>query len=96
MRRHLLEIAGAVVLAVMDRDPVRGVVIVGALRFSGIGQTERERLANSFLPRSMIRAALKSFTRPWARSTRPRVMSACSAASMPGDGTTAGSCSVIA
>jgi hypothetical protein len=33
---------------------------LGEIGFGGVGQSERERLANSFLPRSMIRAASKS------------------------------------
>jgi hypothetical protein len=43
--------------------------------------TEGERPANSFLPRSMMRVASKSCTRPSARSVRPRSISAFNAAS---------------
>ena len=73
--------------ALLDRvDEARGDLF---RRFSGergpnfggcFGQTEGERPANSFLPRSMIRAASKSFTRPSARSVSPLSMSAFSAA----------------
>ena len=52
----------------------------GEVGFRRIGQAESERSANSFLPRSMIRAASKSFTRPAATSARPLSISAFSAA----------------
>jgi len=51
---------------------------VGFRRF---GQTEGERAANSFLPRSTMRAASKSLTRPAATSARPASMSAFKAVS---------------
>ena len=50
---------------------------VGFRRF---GQTEGERSANSFLPRSTMRAASKFLTRPAATSASPASMSALSAA----------------
>jgi len=53
----------------------------GEIGLRRLGQTERERAANSFLPRSTIRALSKSSTRPSARSVSPRSMSALSAAS---------------
>lgn len=53
----------------------------GQVGFRRIGQTERERLANSFLPRAMMLSASKSFTRPAATSDRPLSMSAFKAAS---------------
>jgi proteic killer suppression protein len=53
----------------------------GEVRLGGIGQAEGERLANSFLPRSMMRSASKSFTRPSARSVSPLSMSALRATS---------------
>ena len=48
----------------------------GEVGLGGIGQAEGERPANSFLPRSMMRSASKSCTRPSARSARPLSMSA--------------------
>lgn len=48
---------------------------------SRIRQSEDERAANSFLPRSTIFLASKSLTRPAATSARPLSMSALSAAS---------------
>jgi hypothetical protein len=49
--------------------------------FCGISQTEGERSAKSFLPRSMMRAVSKSLTRPAATSASPASISDFSAAS---------------
>ena len=49
--------------------------------FRRLGQTERERLANSFLPRAITDAGSKSFTRPAATSASPLSMSDFSASS---------------
>ena len=54
---------------------------LGQVGFRRLGQTERERLSNSFLPRSMMRPASKSRTRPAATSASPLSISAFSAAS---------------
>ncbi len=43
----------------------------GQISLGGFGQTDGERAANSFFPLSMMRSALKSFTRPSARSVKP-------------------------
>src|SRR5574338_629881 len=55
----------------------------GEVGFSGVGQTEGERPANSFLPRSMILSMSKSVTRPAERSAIPLLMSARRASSSP-------------
>lgn len=52
----------------------------GKVGFRRFGQAEGERAANSFLPRSTMRSASKSATRPWATSASPRSISAFSAA----------------
>ena len=52
----------------------------GKIGFGRVGQTEGERTANSFLPRSTMRVASKSLTRPAATSASPASMSALSAA----------------
>ncbi len=49
--------------------------------FSGVGQAEGERLANSFLPLAMIFSASKLLTRPAVTSAKPLSISALSAAS---------------
>ena len=54
---------------------------LGKIGFRRFGQAEGERAANSFLPRSMMRAASKSLTRPEATSANPASISALSAAS---------------
>lgn len=59
-----------------EGGPDFGQIMLGCIR-----QTERERPANSFFPRSIIRAASNSSTRPSATSDRPRSISALSAAS---------------
>ena len=53
----------------------------GKVGFRRVGQAKGERSANSFLPRSTMRAASKSLTRPAATSARPASISALSAAS---------------
>jgi len=53
---------------------------LGQVGFRRLGQTEDERLSNSFLPRSMMRPASKSRTRPAATSASPLSMSAFSTA----------------
>ena len=53
----------------------------GKVGFRRLGQAEGERSANSFLPRSTMRAASKSLTRPAATSARPASMSAFKAVS---------------
>ena len=52
----------------------------GEVGFRRLGQAEGERSANSFLPRSTMRAASKSLTRPAATSASPASISAFSAA----------------
>jgi hypothetical protein len=52
----------------------------GEVGFRRVGQAEGERSANSFLPRSTMRAASKFLTRPAATSARPASISAFSAA----------------
>jgi len=52
----------------------------GEIGFRRVGQAEGERSANSFLPRSTMRAASKFLTRPAATSARPASISALSAA----------------
>lgn len=50
-------------------------------RRGGFGQTESERAANSFLPRSAMSSASKSTSRPAVTSAKPLSMSVFSAAS---------------
>ena len=45
--------------------------------FGAVGYSEGERLANNFFPRSMMRAASKSWTRPSATSAKSLSISAC-------------------
>jgi hypothetical protein len=52
----------------------------GEIGFRRLGRAEGERSANSFLPRSTMRAASKFLTRPAATSARPASISALSAA----------------
>ncbi len=52
----------------------------GEIGLGRFGQAERERAANSFLPRAMIVCGSNSFTRPAATSARPLSISALSAA----------------
>jgi hypothetical protein len=52
----------------------------GEVGFRSVGQAEGERSANSFLPRSTMRAASKFLTRPAATSARPASISALRAA----------------
>ena len=54
-----------------DVSPDLGEIVLGCL-----GQSEDERDANSFLPRSTIFFVSKSLTRPAATSARPLSMSA--------------------
>ncbi len=53
----------------------------GEIALGRFGQSEDERVANSFLPRSTIFFASKSLTRPAATSARPLSMSDLRAAS---------------
>ena len=52
----------------------------GKVGFRRLGQAEGERSANSFLPRSTMRAVSKFLTWPAATSARPASISAFSAA----------------
>src|ERR1017187_2409251 len=54
---------------------------LGQIGLSRLGQSEDERDANSFLPRSTICLVSKSFTRPAATSARPCSMSVLRAVS---------------
>src|ERR1700733_8836307 len=53
----------------------------GKVGFRRVSYAEGERSDNSFLPRSTMRAASKSLTRPATTSARPASISALSAAS---------------